>query len=174
MPQSYLFINYRKKDTVVLADGLHRMLRDAFGDVVFLDSSQLEKGAQFPPLIEQALDKAICMLVLIGEQWLHQHDERTGVRRLDLPDDWVRREIERALARNISVIPVLAPGAEMPVEDAFPESIRAIATRVPVLLRASSYAEESSGFGRGVGVETGIRKARGGGPTCAPPPGRSW
>ena len=65
----YLFINYRKKDTVALADSLYLMLQDALGDVIFKDNSILEKGHDFEPPIKQALEKATCMLVLIGEHW---------------------------------------------------------------------------------------------------------
>ncbi len=156
--QPYLFINYRKKDTVVLADGLNLMLRDGFGDVVFLDSSELEKGAEFPPLIQDALSRATCMLVLIGEQWLHQHDERTGIRRLDLPDDWVRLEIEHALKRKIDIIPVLAPGASMPPAEAFPESIRPLHSRVPVLLRTHSYMEDRKSLAEELATKHGFNK----------------
>ena len=139
---SYLFINYRKNDTVALADSLYVMFHDAFGDVVFKDSSILEKGSEFPKLIKDALDKSTCMLVLIGEKWLFQYDEQTGKRRLDLRDDWVRREIEHALKNAIDVIPVLAPGAKMPVTDALPETIRPLENRVAVPMRAESYVED--------------------------------
>ena len=158
MPQQYLFINYRKKDAVILADSLNILLRDTFGDVVFLDSSNLEKGAVFTAVIDDALNKATCLLVLIGKEWLFQYDDRTGMRRLDLPDDWVRMEIERALARSIDVIPVLAPGVEMPLEEALPESIKPLLLRVPVRLRADSYVDDRTALIHELETNHGFKK----------------
>jgi hypothetical protein len=57
--------------------------------------------------------------VLIGDAWTSAKD-RTGQRRLDLPMDWVRKEIEVALARDIPIIPVRVQGAPMPSEDELP------------------------------------------------------
>ena len=53
------------------------------------------------------------MLVLIGQSWLTAVEE-DGSRRLDNPRDWVVQEIEAALARDVTVIPVLVDGARMP------------------------------------------------------------
>ena len=138
----YLFINYRKKDTVALADSLYLMLQDALGDVIFKDNSILEKGHDFEPPIKQALEKATCMLVLIGEHWLFQYDDETGRRRLDMPDDWVRREIEQAFAKSIAVLPVVAPGAKIPSQAALPDSLHALRKRTPLYIRAESYIED--------------------------------
>lgn len=44
-------------------------------------------------------------LVIIGEQWLNTTDG-TGNRRLDSEQDFVRIEIETALAREIPIIPL--------------------------------------------------------------------
>jgi hypothetical protein len=54
---------------------------------------------------------------MIGPQWLtvcEREGARQGQRRLDDPDDFVRIEVESALARGIPVIPVLVDGAKMP------------------------------------------------------------
>jgi hypothetical protein len=52
------------------------------------------------------------MLVLIGNTWSSALD-RTGKRRLDMPKDWVRQEIETALELDIPIIPVCVQGAPM-------------------------------------------------------------
>ena len=62
------------------------------------------------------------MVVLIGNAWLLVED-RAGRRRLDVPKDWVRQEIEVALRRDIPIIPVRLQGAPMPSEDELPTSI---------------------------------------------------
>ena len=64
------------------------------------------------------------VLVLIGDNWLDQEPGQPG-RRIDADDDFVRVEIESALASpNTRVIPVLVEGAEMPRPADLPESIR--------------------------------------------------
>jgi hypothetical protein len=62
------------------------------------------------------------MIVLIGDAWSSAKDQH-GQRRLDLPKDWVRQEIETALRRDIPIIPVCVQGAPMPPEDELPPSI---------------------------------------------------
>jgi hypothetical protein len=62
------------------------------------------------------------MIVLIGAAWGSMKD-RAGQRRLDLPKDWVRQEIETALRREILIIPVRIQGAPLPAEDELPPSI---------------------------------------------------
>jgi hypothetical protein len=66
------------------------------------------------------------MMVLIGNAWSSALDH-TGKRRLDLPKDWVRQEIEIALKRDIPIIPVRVQGAPMPSDDELPASIADLA-----------------------------------------------
>lgn len=53
------------------------------------------------------------MLAVIGPAWTTASTP-AGLRRLDLPDDYVRREVGAALAGDARVIPVLVGGAAMP------------------------------------------------------------
>ena len=55
----------------------------------------------------------------------HEH----GVRRLEVPRDWVREEVRIALERGILLLPVLVDGAAMPRAEDLPEVIRALAER---------------------------------------------
>lgn len=66
------------------------------------------------------------MIVLIGKAWLSAEDQHKQ-RRLDLPKDWVRQEIDAAMRGGIPIIPVLAQGAPMPTEDELPDSIADLA-----------------------------------------------
>jgi len=45
---------------------------------------------------------------VIGPRWLAAADD-AGIRRLDRPEDWVRRETAEALRRKVLVIPLLLP-----------------------------------------------------------------
>ena len=68
------------------------------------------------------------LLVLIGKTWLTCVDQ-IGARRLDNPDDYVRRELAAALARKIRVIPVLVGGAAMPRADQLPAELTPVCRR---------------------------------------------
>jgi hypothetical protein len=101
-----VFINYRTEDTGESASALARELGKFFGpDKIFIDHLGIRAGTSFPRVIQDALDRARVMLALIGKSWLAVHDEY-GVRRIDLPDDWVRRELEHALRGPAVVLPV--------------------------------------------------------------------
>jgi hypothetical protein len=66
-------------------------------------------------------------LVLIGDDWLDRTTDGTN-RRIDMPGDFVRLEIESALASpRVKVLPVLVEGAAMPSPMDLPESIRPLA-----------------------------------------------
>jgi len=79
---------------------------------VFLDKERLEGGDPWPERLRTEAKRATVMLVLIGERWLKVQDSHTGDRRLNVPDDWVRTEIETGLQVVPVVLPVLVDGAE--------------------------------------------------------------
>jgi hypothetical protein len=64
------------------------------------------------------------MFVLICPGWADLRDSGEA-RRLDDQHDWVRREVETALARHDAiVVPVLHDGAAMPMREELPETMR--------------------------------------------------
>src|SRR5207248_233760 len=78
-------------------------LGSAFGPgSVFLDVQSIRPGARFSDDIDAAGASANVLLALIGARWLSAADEG-GRRRLDDPDDFVRREIAAALERGVRV-----------------------------------------------------------------------
>src|SRR6266404_6545775 len=109
--EARLFINYRSEDTGATASRLHDELAHQFGLAqIFLDYEQIEAGESWPDALRTAVANATVMFVLIGDRWLTAHDPHTGDRRLNLPDDWVRQEIETAIKREIAIIPILVEG----------------------------------------------------------------
>jgi hypothetical protein len=66
------------------------------------------------------------MLVVIGGDWV---TDQSGRRRLEDPEDYVRKEIEAGLARNIRVIPILVESATMPTADDLPDPLLALTRR---------------------------------------------
>src|ERR1700688_1969488 len=124
-----VFVNYRHDDTrewtTLIADWLQRQ----FGrDAVFVDSDNIRAGDEWPNEIEAALKQATVFLPIIGPQWLAVHDQDWR-RRIDSPDDWVRREIERALISGKPVISVLVAGAAIPRANALPPSLGELQNR---------------------------------------------
>jgi len=127
-PQPRLFINYRSEDTGPTASRLYMELeRELCSEQVFLDHERLEGGTEWPSRLQEEVERATVVFVLIGKRWLTAQDPETGDRRLNTPDDWVRQEIEIALKRQILVVPILVDGASPLTERAF-ETVPAIAS----------------------------------------------
>src|ERR1035438_4394450 len=106
-----IFVSYRRKDGS-FAGRLSDLLTNRFGErQVFLDVEAIAPGADYAEKISRAVDTCVVLVAVIGPDWLLAADER-GKRRLDDPDDLVRREIGRALARQVRVIPILVNNAK--------------------------------------------------------------
>jgi hypothetical protein len=65
---------------------------------------------------------------LIGPGWLTATDP-SGRRRIDDPDDWIRRELAVAFAAGVRVIPILTDDATMPAASELPADIAALPDR---------------------------------------------
>ncbi len=123
MPE--IFISYRRVDTEESGSHLYDNLSQVFGEnSVFMDIKPrgIPWGADNEKATGQALEECEACVVLIGPRWLTC--TRDGRRRLDAPDDWVRREIVAALGSSKQVFPVLLKGASPPEEKDIPEELR--------------------------------------------------
>jgi hypothetical protein len=80
------------------------------------------------------------LLAIIGPGWVAAADAN-GAPRLADPNDFVRVEIEHALRRQVTVIPVLVDAAEMPAAAELPDSIAPLVRRT----RTSSHHAKSCG-----------------------------
>src|SRR5262245_56570278 len=119
-----IFISYRRDEAEGYAGRIHERLASIFGThSVFMDVDDLKPGSEFPLAIENAIATSDVLLVLIGKQWLQFRDP-AGNRRLDDPEDFVRREIVTALNRKVRVIPVLLNGARLPSEQDLPADLK--------------------------------------------------
>jgi tetratricopeptide (TPR) repeat protein len=139
-----IFISYRREETAYAAGWLFDRLSDRFGrGQIFKDIDSVEPGDNFVKVITKAVASCDVLLALIGDRWLTITDEQ-GTARLDNPNDFVRLEIEAALARNVRVIPILLAGARMPDEDELPPSIAELAHRHALDLSPSHFEFETS------------------------------
>jgi CHASE2 domain-containing sensor protein len=123
-----VFISYRREDAVANAGRLFDWLVREFGhERIFLDTDKIAWGEDFPRVLEERLAASAVLLAVIGPEWLMIADERG--RRLDQPDDYVRREIAAAIELGKRVIPVLVDGARMPRAEELPAPLAALASR---------------------------------------------
>ena len=129
-----IFISYRRDDSAGHAGRLFDGLRPHVGaEHVFMDVTDLRPGQDFAAELERAVGRADCVLAVIGPRWLQAVDA-TGRRRIDDPDDFVRREIALGLAQGATVIPVLVHGATLPRAAELPEPLQALVRRQAVEL----------------------------------------
>lgn len=134
-----IFMTYRREDTAYPAAWLFDRLASHFGrDQVFKDIDSIELGDDFVEVITAAVGSCDALLALIGDRWLSSTD-RDGQRRLDDPGDFVRLEIEAALARNVRVIPILVEGAQMPRAEELPASLAKLARRQALELSPARF-----------------------------------
>lgn len=129
-----LFLSYRREDSRAICLELAGELMRLMGKPnVFLDIDSIAGGDIFPVRLATALHQSDVVAVLIGPRWLTITDTH-GQRRLDLPGDFVRLEVETALAGRGAVVPVLVHGAVLPSPASLPPSLQPLAHRAPLAL----------------------------------------
>lgn len=139
MGNGKIFISYRREDTSGESGRLKDKLEQVFGqDNIFYDVETLEAGLNFDQSIAKALSESKVLLAMIGPHWLKVEDSK-GVKRIQKPDDWVRKEISEALKRGLRVIPVLVNGAEMPDPEELPEELKELSLKHAQELTSSRW-----------------------------------
>lgn len=134
-----IFISYRRTDSSTHVDLLKVHIDRRFGrDSRFVDIFDLEPGDVFDAEIDRALRESRVALVVIGPHWLDVADE-SGRRRIMDPQDYVRREIEGALAHNLTIVPILVDGASMPSATDLPPSLEPLTRRHALEMSRRDY-----------------------------------
>jgi pterin-4a-carbinolamine dehydratase len=88
---------------------------------------------------------------VIGKSWLSIVDE-FGRRRIDLPDDWVRREIETSFHAGKKILPLLIDDAELPAREALPISIAHLIDIQVRRMNVGTMAKDIAGLVKDIGV----------------------
>ncbi len=148
MPQK-IFISYRRQDSGANAIGIGQYLENEFGRKSVYIDVDMQAGTKFPAVIERRLAECKVMLVLIGPDWLGSKDEH-GNLRLQKSDDWVRLEIAYALKRDITVIPVLINGAQLPDRETLPDDIRGLLDHQAASISLAGFRHEMAGLARDI------------------------
>ena len=136
-----LFLSYRRTDSKPITVRIHALLEAQFGvDTVFIDTN-LGVGSWLKNVMDAVNDADAC-IVVIGPDWLTAADPKTGAVRLFELGDVVRREVEQALLRPLTVI-VLVDGAEVPNEAQLPATIRRLPDMQAFVVRADEVYFEA-------------------------------
>ncbi len=130
-----VFISYRRTDNPDAVGRLYDRLAAEFGKTrVFKDVDSIPLGQDFRGHLNEVVGDCAAVLAIVGPKWIDIRNEE-GKRRLEDPDDFVRVELEAALARKIPVVPVLVGHAPMPPISQLPTSLSSLAFRQSIEVR---------------------------------------
>ncbi len=125
-----LIISYRRSDSKDIAGRIRDRLVGHYGaetGSVYMDIDDIPPGTDFRKHIDAALGEGDIVVAIVGPKWL---GPTRGKRfRINDPSDPVRVEIETALERNLTIVPVLVNGATMPSAADLPGTIKDLAYR---------------------------------------------
>jgi Tol biopolymer transport system component len=135
MPVAGIFISYRRSDNPDATGRIYDRLVEEFGKAhVFKDVDSIPLGQDFRGHLKTIVSQCGVMLAIVGPGWMDTRD-KFGKRRLEDPSDFVRIELEAALARDIPVVPVLVGHAPIPLSSELPESLASMAFRQSINVR---------------------------------------
>jgi hypothetical protein len=163
-----IFISYRREDSRGYAGRLQGDLSRRYTSEAVFRDIEIPPGVDFAEHIYGLIDHCNVVLVMIGNGWLDARDSG-GNRRIAKPDDWVRLEIERALARSdVEVIPVLVDGARLPPRDELPPSLAALRRLNAFEISDRRWDYDVSELGRY--LDAALKGTSAMHPSVAPPP----
>lgn len=127
-------ISYRREDSGVITGRIFDRLVARYGrDSVFRDIDNIPPGVDFREHLNLVLDKSDIVLALVGPRWMGSH---SGQVRLADEADPVRVEIETALRKGVTLIPVLVMSGTMPRASQLPDTMKEFAYRNAVQVDA--------------------------------------
>lgn len=136
---SNIFISYRREDAAPyagrLCDHLNRL---AGAGRVFMDVEDITPGQQFAKTIDDTIARCGLLLIVIGPKWADILRERAQ----EPKPDYVAHEIESALKRQITVVPVLVGGATISCLDNLPGTLSSLSQYEIAELRDNSFNED--------------------------------
>jgi CHASE2 domain-containing sensor protein len=133
-----VFISYRRDDSIVHATLLHDRLAERFGgENVFIDKEDIAIGEDFERAIDDRIAGFDVLVAVVGPRW----GELLAAREPGAPD-YVRREIARAFARGMRVIPVFVGGATPGEFAAVPPDLARLRTTNALPVRDAEIRED--------------------------------
>lgn len=107
-----------------------------------MDIDSIEPGLDFAEVIHDSVKQCYVVFVIIGKEWSGVADAQ-GQSRLHSEDDYVRLEVEAALARKIRVIPILIEGATIPQSADLPSAMDSLVRRNAVEMSHARFGLEA-------------------------------
>ena len=146
-----VFLSYRQADSFDVVDRIEAKLRERLAGVeIFRDKRSLQSGDKWLQTIIDEIESCDFMLVVIGPKWLTI--EKGGQRRLDDPNDTVRREVATGLSRRIPLIPVLVLGAAFPEVQRLPQDLQNLGSIHAHRIRTESFDADLSALIKRIGL----------------------
>ncbi len=137
-----IFLSYRREDTSGHAGRLYDLLARRYGaEQIFMDIDAIPVGSEFAKEIHRAVASCDVFIALIGPRWA-QVTGPDGSRRLDDEDDYLRQEVESALASDVRVVPVCVQGADLPSAEVLPASLAPLVERQGTKLGDASWHDD--------------------------------
>jgi tetratricopeptide (TPR) repeat protein len=116
-------------------------------DRVFMDVEDISPGQNFAQKIDQTIGTCRAVLVVIGPKWLQVMTERAEQKQ----EDYVRHEIESALGRKTTVIPIFVGGATAAQLTGVPTSLADLPFHQAVTLHDESFKDDCDRLARSLG-----------------------
>jgi tetratricopeptide (TPR) repeat protein len=156
----HIFISYRRDDTEDVAGRISDFLADRFGhDRVFQDVEKIAPGVRWDQAIDTAIARSDVVLVIIGPKW--STIAANGTRRLDDPEDELRKEVATALARpGTRVMPVLVGGAALPSLDELPDDIKTLTRFQATTIRTERFRDDMADLAEDIEPRSQILRRR--------------
>jgi WD40 repeat protein len=155
-----VFISYRRDDSAGFAGRIYDRLKERLGRAdVFFDVDNIEPGVDFVEVLSERVGACDALVAIIGKNWLSSANADGGWR-LDDPHDYVRIEVEAALARNVRVIPALIEGARMPKPEELPVSLQMLARRQAVQISHDRFDSDADRLTRALEFVQERQRAR--------------
>lgn len=136
-----VFLSYRRVDSALFVDALFNRLL-VVGCHVFRDVHTLRPGVLFRDAIGDTIPACDVVIAVIGSRW-NDVSVVNGARRLDNAADFVRLELETAIAASVKVIPCVIGKAQMPDVATLPDSLKSLVERNAVMLSARRFQQDS-------------------------------
>ena len=114
-----------------------------------MDVEDIAPGQLFERKIDETIAQCDIALIVIGPRWAEILRERAQSEQVD----YVRREIEAALARQITIVPVLVGGATMAELTGLPGQLSVLAQYEVAELRDGTFSDDCARLARSLHLQ---------------------
>ncbi len=103
-----------------------------------MDVEDIAPGQRFAQTIDDTMARCDTALIVIGPRWAEILRQRAQEQQID----YVRHEVEAAVARQITIVPVLVGGASMAELAGLPDGLSVLSQFEAAELHDSTFSED--------------------------------